>query len=237
MKIFITGHKGFIGSYLYDALKPHHEVIGFDLKDGIDALYAPVSEVDVVYHLAAQTSVMRSVDDPLEDAKTNILVTLDLILKHPNARFIYTASGGASEQGEIRSPYGLSKKVAGDYVKLLHKDYVICNLPNVYGRGGNGVLEKFLSSDRLTIYGDGTQTRDFVHVSDIVCGVVDAINWPKGEYCMGSGVPVKINDVAKATRKPIHYAAPRAWELDESVVINTTPDWSPKVRLMEYLNQ
>lgn len=237
MKVLVTGAAGFIGSHLSRELSGH-EIVGLDLKDGIhgDAFYAEiVPDVEVVYHLAAQTSVARSSANPILDARANILLTLRLLEIYPSARFIYTASGGASEQERIASPYGISKKVAGDYIKLLHRDYVICNLSNVFGVGGAGVLERFLREDPITIYGDGNQTRDFVHVSDIVRGLKDAIRWPSGEYFMGSGAPITVNEIADKFGKTVNREPAKAEELYHSNVPNMAPGWVPRVTIDEYL--
>ena len=237
MRICITGYRGFIGSYLYDALGDH-DLVGLDLKDGLwgDAFHNVIGEVDVIYHLAAQTSVIGSLANPVLDAQANIMLTLQLIKTYPEARIIYAASGGASAQESIASPYGLSKKVAGEYLKLLHKDYVICNLSNVFGDDGKGVLERFISEDPITIYGDGEQTRDFVHVSDVVRGLCQALLWPKGEYFLGSDQPVRIIDIARLTGKPIQYKSEREGELYVSSVPNTAPNWKPEVTIEKYLN-
>lgn len=238
MRILLTGHRGFVGSYLYAALSTDHEVIGLDLRDGLkgDAFYARTIEgVDVVYHLAAQTSVIDSLKNSALDLRANINLTLWLLSQYPTSRFIYTGSGGASEQETIISPYGLSKKIAGEYIKMLHKDYVICNLSNVYGKGGKGVIERFMCEDSLTIYGDGSQTRDFVHVSDVVRGLVQAAQWPKGEYFMGSGESITISELASKFSKPIRYEPEREGELHDALVANTTPDWKPVVTISNYL--
>lgn len=239
-KVLVTGYRGFIGSHLCAALSANHEVIGLDIRDGLngDAFYAHTIEgVDLIYHLAAQTSVIDSLENSPLDLRANVNLTLRLLSRYPTSRLIYTGSGGASEQETIISPYGLSKKVAGEYIKMLHKDYVICNLSNVYGKGGKGVIETFLREELLTIYGDGSQTRDFVHVSDVVRGLVQAAEWPKGEYFMGSEDSITISELASKFNKPIRYESEREGELHDAFVANTTPDWKPVVTIDDYLRR
>lgn len=239
-RILLTGSSGFLGSHLYDALSADHEVIGLDIREGLngDAFYAhTIEDIDLVYHLAAQTSVINSLENSTLDLRANVNLTLRLLSQYPTSRFIYTGSGGASEQETIISPYGLSKKVAGEYIKMLHKDYVICNLSNVYGRGGNGVIERFMGDDSLTIYGDGSQTRDFVHVSDVVHGLIQAAEWPKGEYFMGSEDSITIAELASKFNKPIRYESEREGELHDTFVANTTLDWKPVVTIDDYLTE
>jgi len=238
--IIVTGHLGFIGSHFVKRLHPS-SYIGIDRKEGNDILMMEVfpqskkEEINIVYHFAAQTSVIDSVADPIEDARNNILSTIRIAKAYPKARIIYTGSGGASEQKSIESPYGLSKKVAGEYLKLLHNDYVICNLPNVFGPRGKGVVEKFLEDEVLNIYGDGGQTRDFVHVSDIVDGLVRASDWLKGEYFFGSGRAVRILELVKAVGKSWNQCQARNGELYTTHVDNTTPNWKPVIDVLQYL--
>jgi UDP-glucose 4-epimerase len=232
--ILVTGYKGFIGSHLCRVLGG---AVGLDLKDGLkgDVFNTRIANVDVVYHLAAQSSVMDSITDPELDAKTNILMALKVIQDYPNARIIYTGSGGASQE-HIASPYGLSKRVAGEYLRLLHWDCVILNLPNVYGDGGSGVIERFAQDDPITIYGDGQQTRDFVHVQDIVDALIKAQDWPTGEYWCGAGESRRVIDIAERFNKRIEFRPDRSGELKHSEVLNITPNWKPAVSVDDYIS-
>lgn len=231
MKIVVTGHKGFIGSYLYSALD---NAIGIDIKDGNDILSCELPDADVVFHLAAQSKVVNSVEDPMHDAKVNILGTIRIAERYKNAKIIYTSSAGAIQE-KISSPYGLSKRVGEEYLNLLHKNAVICRLPNVVGKGGAGVIEVFKGPGKNVIYGDGMQTRDFVHVKDIVRGLLLAIEWDKGMYEMGSGKTMTVLEIAEAVGKPYEFAPAREGELLESRCANTTPNWEPEIDIMDYI--
>jgi len=222
----ITGHKGFIGS----RLSKHLDFTGIDLKDGNDLLKCDLPDgVDVIYHLAAQTSVEDSWKDPLKDS-FNLIMTVRLAQRYPNARIIFAQSAASVEAS---SPYGFSKLVSGEYLKKFHKDYVICTFPNVYG-GGKGVVDLFKGKDEVTIYGDGEAVRDFVHVDDIIEGLLKARNWPKGEYSMGSGKGTRVIDLAAG--KTI-IKAPARKEIRESILPNTCPNWSPRIDVIKYINE
>lgn len=235
--ILITGHRGFIGQRLFTALGHHHDVVGVDKVTEQDILQ-PLIEFPpacTVYHLAAQTSVINSVIDPLRDALDNIIATVRIMLAYPNAKIIYTASGGASEQDEIAAPYGLSKAAGGKYLNLFHNNSVICNLPNIFGEGGKGVVEKFIADAELAIYGNGHQMRNFVYIDDIVRGLIQAAQWPAGVYSMGADHEVTVLSLALATKKPFRLEDVREGELFRSVLHNTTPDWRPIVDVLDYL--
>ncbi len=231
MNILVTGHRGFIGGYLWKALGDVKK-IGIDKKEGNDILNTPLPDVDCIYHLAAQVDVGSSITDPMGDARDNILATIAIAKKYPQTRIIYTASAASLN---ITSPYGLSKKTAADYIKLFCKNYVIVTLPNLFGEGGRGVLEIFKNNDTCTIFGDGTQTRDFVHVEDIAQMLCMAREWPVGEYECGSGSSTTILECARMTGKKIVFAPVREGDIYESVMHNTTPNWIPQIKITDYL--
>ncbi len=221
MRILLTGSHGFIGSRLKIELeKLSHEVI-------VDRIFTVIPNIDIVYHLAAQTDVQWSISHPLEDARTNIMLTLEILKNYPNAKIIYPGSACGIE---AKSPYGLSKRTAVDYIKLIAKDYVICSLSNIWGPGGHGVINIFQNSDVCTIYGDGEQTRTITHVDDVVRALVYAMNWPKGDYWVG-GETISVNEIAKRIGKPVIYKEKKDGEIYNSVISNTTPDWQPEIKL------
>lgn len=214
MKIMITGSSGQIGSHLMEELQDKHDVIGLDIVRPSDAVRIEnativsgdirnyemmakvVKKVDAVIHTAAQISVQESIQNPIADAKTNILGTVNLLMAASQSRikrFVYFSSAavfGNPEKIPINeehptiplSPYGISKLAGEKYCVLFHKTYglpTVCIRPfNVYSRRmvpGNqytGVIQRF--AERLRkgkepiIFGDGKQTRDFIHVNDVV---------------------------------------------------------------------
>lgn len=172
-----------------------------DIADG-DALARAVTGADVLVHLAANTGVPQSVDNPVMDCQTNVLGTLTVLeaCRHGAVRRMVFASSGAPLGVQTpplheemaphpASPYGASK-LAGEgycsaYFHCFGLETVILRFGNVYG-GGSGhkgsVVAKFikeaLAGKALEIYGDGSQTRDFIHISDLVRAVRSAAEVP-----------------------------------------------------------
>ena len=178
---------------------------------------------DYVYHLAAQINLRKSIINPRNDAETNIIGSLALIEKcnqYKIKKLIFSSTGGAiyspnqdipfSEDSlvEPSSPYGLSKLTVEKYLQMNQKlhglDYVSLRYSNVYGprqnpHGEAGVIaifmNKLLKGEDITIYGDGLQTRDFIHVSDIVKANLLAINL-SGTYNVSTNVETNVNNIA-----------------------------------------
>ncbi len=227
MRILITGMSGAVGSRL--ALKfLDDKIIGIDTKDGQNLLTCELPEdIDLVYHLAAHASVEESWKDPVRNME-NITTTVRLAHFYPNAKIIYASSCATINPA---SPYGFSKKGGHDYLKLFHSNSVICMFPNIYGTG-RSVVDFFKGKDKVNIYGDGTHKRDYVHVDDIVEGLVKAKEWPAGEYALGSGNVHTVLELAEG--KEVVFL-PERKEATESLIPNTTPNWSAKIDVLEYL--
>ena len=231
MKILITGHMGFIGSYL---IKEFKEFIGLDKKEGNNILNCDLPDADVVIHLAAEPGVIASMEDPYSNAETNILGTIRLAKRYKDSKFIFASSGGTIQESII-SPYGLSKKTCEEYIKLLCNDYVILRFPNVYGKGSRSVADKFLNND-VVIYGDGSANRTYGYVNDIVRGITQSIDWNQGTYKLGSNQNYTVLEIAEAIGKPIVFREKRKGELDHSNLVNETPNWETSVDLLNYIH-
>lgn len=236
MKILVTGSEGFIGSKLCTALEElGHEVVRVDRKLQRAIENTNAWGIDLIFHLAAQTDVQFSREWPFEDATDNIMATIKLIQKYPDTKIIYPESAASIE---INSPYGLSKRVAGEYIRLLCKDYVICTLGNIWGDGGHGAIDKFLVSDVIKVNGDGHQTRSIIHVSDVVKGFIKAMEWPKGTYSLGNDA-ISIKEIAERISAKtgakieydLSYDPVKQGEVYAAVLPNTTPDWQPLINL------
>jgi len=169
-------------------------------------------------------------EDPVRTME-NFTSTVRLVHHYPNAKIIF-ASTGASLNPES-SPYAFSKWACNEYLKKYHKNSVILYFPNIFGLP-RSVVDRFKGRDEVVIYGDGKQTRDYVHVDDIVSGLYKARNWEPGEYFMGSGVSISLLDLARG--KKITFKEARK-EAKESVLSNTTPDWEPTINVFKYLNE
>ncbi|QBQ55968.1 NAD-dependent epimerase/dehydratase family protein [Nitrosococcus wardiae] len=148
--------------------------------------------VDVVVHLAANTGVAPSVEDPRKDCTTNVIGTLNYLegaRLNGVKRFVFASSG--APVGEVEppiheelaphpaSPYGASKLAGEGYCSAYYRTFgietVALRFGNVYGPGSghkNSVVAKFirqaLNGETLEIYGDGSQTRDFIYIDDLI---------------------------------------------------------------------
>ncbi|UJA20654.1 NAD-dependent epimerase/dehydratase family protein [Thermoleophilia bacterium SCSIO 60948] len=230
MKALVTGGAGFIGSNLVDALvgRGDEVVVVDDLSSGkIENLEAAIdggarfveasiadaallgelfaeARPEVVFHLAAQIDVRRSVSDPVYDLGVNVGGTLNLLAAARDSgaeRFVFTSTGGAIYgEGEGRelpldenadrrpdAPYGQSKYAAEGYCGLWSRLYGLSTaslrLGNVYGprqdpHGEAGVVAIFCRSliggDTPRVFGDGEQTRDYIYVGDVVSAFIAA---------------------------------------------------------------
>ena len=193
-----------------------------DIRDEALEELAARARPEVVFHLAAQADVGTSVERPAFDADVNVIGTVRVLesARTAGARVVFTSSGGAiygecerpaREDDDLQplSPYGASKLAGEEYLatwnRLHGASHVACRLANVYGPRQlasleGGVVAIFL--DRLrdgqetVIFGDGEQTRDFVHVGDVVAGLLAAARASTGGvYNIGSGVATSIREV------------------------------------------
>jgi nucleoside-diphosphate-sugar epimerase len=219
MRYLVTGGAGFIGSNMVDELvrRGHDVVVLDDLSTGREANLAGVRSkidfrggsitnladvqaatkgADYVIHLAARTSVPKSVIDPLGTNHVNIDGTLNVLVAARDAkvkRFVYAASSSAYGETptlpkietmapEPVSPYGITKFVGELYANVFGRVYGLENACvryfNVFGPRQDptsqysGVLSRFmlavLSGEPLVIYGDGEQSRDFTYIENVV---------------------------------------------------------------------
>jgi len=226
-KILITGFKGNIGSRLATCFD---DFIGIDTQDGKNLLTCDLpDDVDIIFHLAAHAPVEWSWQDPVRTME-NISSTVRLATKYPNAKIVFASTGASINPA---SPYGFSKMACNEYLKRFHKNSVILYFPNIYGIP-RSVVDIFKGREEVIIYGDGLQTRDYVHVDDIVSALYKAKDWDAGEYFCGSGIETNLLQLAKG--KKIQFKEPRK-EARESVLPNTTPNWKPTINVLEYINE
>ena len=246
MKVLVTGGAGFIGSWLVDKLvEKDHEVVVIDnLLTGnrenvndeakfyeLDICdHAMLNEVfenekpEMVFHLAAQTLLRKSIESPLEDAKINILGTISVLescRKNNVKRIIYTSTGGArvgepnylpvDEKHSLNpcSPYGISKHSAEHYVWMYDQvyglDHLIFCFGNVYGPRDPPETKRLIplfidmikKGQTPKIFGDGKQTRDFIYVIDLVDFMIESMEKnPKHKlFHLANGKQINVNEV------------------------------------------
>ena len=269
-KVLITGGAGFIGSHIVEVLSKCCAVTVVDnlssgKLDNIKALDIDFIEMDIVdtklenilkdvnivFHLAAQTSVDNSLEIPLLDANTNILGLINLLeccRRKQVQRIIFSSSSAVygnnanipiSEDDVCgpESPYGISKKTGEHYMFLYNKLYNMQNVClryfNVYGPRQDhdsqysGVISifvtRYLNNDVLTIHGDGRQTRDYIHVSDVVKANLLAAQLTKPmerSINIGTGVETSVLDVVNTldnNYSNIIYSKPRLGDIMRNV--------------------
>ena len=197
------------------------ELLKHDIRDDgplreAFAAYRP----DLVFHLAARTDVRASMSDPQDDASVNVLGSINVFAAAAAAgvrRVVNTSTGGAiySPAAPVPTPetaptaplsaYGLSKRVVEEYAEWFRStsglDVVTLRYGNVYGprqdpTGDAGVVaifcERLLTGRAPVVFGDGTQTRDFVFVRDVAAANLAAADLPHRVYNVGTGVEVSI---------------------------------------------
>lgn len=233
---------------------------------------------DAVVHLAGQTLVSDSIKDPQNDMFQNIGGTVHILeccRKYGVSRIIFSSSAAAyGDVPETALPipetlplvplsfYGLSKITVEKYLELYHLlfglHYVVLRFANVYGErqgeGGEGgvisIFAKRLAAGKgITIFGDGTQTRDFVYAGDIARGIRQALVTDNADTCynLSTQEETSLNDLvsifSKVSGKEIvpTYGEPREGDIFRSSLSNrkavTGLGWEPQVSLEEGLKR
>ena len=292
-RALVTGGAGFIGSHLVDRLLAvgHPVRVVDDLSTGSQrnvAADARLSRIDIcdgdavrdvfadfrpelVFHIAAQTDVGRSVREPDFDARVNVLGGVNVLraaVAAKSRRVVYASSAavyGTPERLPVPethptrplSDYGASKLALEHYLHAYQArgliEYAALRFANVYGPrqrsdGEAGVVAIFthrmLAGEPVSIFGDGTKTRDYIYVSDVVDATVRAASGPPGIIAnVGWGRQISdldlFREVATATRykkEPI-FAPDRPGDIAHScldaAMARCTWDWQPTVALRD----
>ena len=259
-------------------------LVELDLTSADAADMVRKGRFDVISHLGAQIDVRKSVANPMFDASVNVVGTVNLVEAvrtsgHPT-RFIFSSTGGAlygdfvtppnieNYPKDPESPYGIAKLSAelylAYYARVHRVDTVALRYANVYGprqdpHGEAGVVAIFcnriLTKQPLTVFGDGSQTRDYVFVKDVARANLAAATRelpPPGRldargFNVGTGVETSVVALAGALRKaagsnvPLHYAPARPGEQQRSAVniekARKELGWQPTVDLHDGLEE
>lgn len=243
MNIVITGGCGFIGTNLISLMK---EKGGYNIKVidneslgkfenikefNIDFVHADIldyetivketQDTDVIIHLAADTRVIDSIENPEKNFHVNVIGSMNILkaMKENGVKSIINASTGGAILGEVtppvheamlpapESPYGASKLAVEGYLNAFSCSYAMhaCSLrfSNVYGprswHKGSVVaafMRQILAGKDIDVYGDGEQIRDYVYIEDLCNGILQALHSKKsGVYQLGTGKPTSINQL------------------------------------------
>jgi len=270
MTVLVTGGAGFIGSYIVDLLiengynvvvvdnmtlgkkvniNPKAKFYHLDITSPDLEKVFKENKIDYVSHHAAQAAVSVSTSDPIFDAKSNIIGTVNLLemaKKYQIKKFIYASTAAVYGTPEYlpvdekhptipMSNYGLSKLTAEKYIQLSELDYVIFRYANIYGLRQNAMgeagvvsifIEKIKNSQILEIHGDGQQTRDFLHAKDAAEANLKAIQKDVNSeiFNISTNLSISINklfDVIRNENTQVKYGKERDGDIKDSTLNNT----------------
>ncbi len=228
--------------------------------------------VDKVFHLAAEVKIQNTINDPASCYESNVNGTVNLLeacRKNEVKSFVFSSTSAIyknawliqpedSPEYPYLNPYATSKKMSEDlcksYAEIYNINTKILRYFNVYGNrqheNGNyaPVLGIFLKQKQegkdLTITGDGNQTRDFVHVNDVVSANIlaaDCEEFSGRIYNVGSGISFSIKDIANIVSSKQIYIEERTGEIKHSRAsinrIQSELKWTPKMNLKSWLEE
>jgi UDP-glucose 4-epimerase len=262
-------------SNLIDAL-PHIELFRGDFVNESDMSRA-LQDIDLVVHLVSTTLPKTSNDNPVYDVESNVVGTLKLLnlsRQHGVKKIIFLSSGGTVYGSSAKCPiteteatdpdcsYGITKLAIEKFLHLFHHlhdlNYVVLRVANPFGERqnpsiGQGVvaafLWKFLQDEPISIWGDGTNTRDYFYINDLVLAILAAIEreTPSKIYNIGSGVPRSLNELLSIMqtvtgRKPIiQYSRARKMDVPVNFLdisrAQKELNWHPQVSLEVGINR
>ena len=278
MKILVTGGAGFIGTNLIKRLVDEgHQVLSLDdystgtkgnhiqgvtywIGD-IETIEFLDGKFDLCYHIAAQSRVQTSFEEPTECFRVNVKGTQAVMewAKAKNVKVIYAGSS-SKHHDPSDSPYAMYKYLGEEVCKLYKKSYnvdvQIARFYNVYGpsesldeKNGNVIgiwRKKILTGQKLPIVGDGEQRRDFTHVDDIVDGLIRISKTDKvheDAWELGSGRNYSVNELFLFFKEKFDCESISIPDQKGNYreTLNTNPDaeryldWQPQDRLKNYI--
>jgi UDP-glucose 4-epimerase len=251
-------------------IRPEATLAEHDIRTPLADVFAE-ARPEAVFHLAAQADVRVSVARPDFDAEVNALGTIQVLeaAREHDAHVVFSSTGGAiygectepaAETADLQplSPYGTSKLAAEEYLRTYNRLYetghVALRYGNVYGprqdpHGEAGVVAIFFNrlkaGEAPRIFGDGSQTRDYVYVGDVVAATLAAADTRTGVYNVGTGRETSVVELFEACRAVSgaqvdpEFAPARLGELERSVLnVSLAADelgWRPASTLDEGL--
>lgn len=274
-RILVTGAGGFIGSNLVKYLLQDKtiRVVGLDnnpriVNDDLEIFNLDVKDInqinykpDIIYHLAAQSRVQPSFDDPKSSTEDNVMGTLAVLeyAKKNKCQVVY--AGSASRHFDhASSPYATTKYMGETLCKMYRKcfnmDVEIARFYNVYGPNeylhpteGNviGIWRYNVNKGlKCKVVGDGDQERDFIHVEDIVEGLVaigEGVSNHDDAWELGTGSTTSVNDLSvmfhERFNNTFEYIEDQKGNVRKSVLVNNDAyerlGWKPKRKLVNYI--
>ena len=277
--ILVTGGAGFIGTNLIKTLiKDNYYITSIDnystglkeneiegvkyINSDIELINQLESKFDLCFHLAAQSRVQPSFEDPQESIRVNVIGTMKVMewAKKKGVKVIYAGSS-SKHHDPSDSPYAMTKYLGEEICKLYKKSFKvnveIARFYNVYGpsepldeKFGNVIgiwREKVRLNKPLTIVGDGNQKRDFTHVDDIIDGILKIAFSHRNHsdaWELGSGVSYSINELFNMFKERFNttsvYVDDQPGNYRKTLRVNDDIieelNWNPQDRLKDYIN-
>lgn len=262
MKILVTGGCGFIGYHLVERLvhvnqvtvvddcsQPNPKFVPqayyriMDIND-IDTIY---EKFDIIYHLAAVSSITECSYDPKRAIDTNIKGTVSVLNKAVNDKSHFIFASTCAVYGGDLSLYSMSKSV-GEKLCNQYKEFdlksTIFRISNVYGENGQkGILHKIEDAankmDVISLIGGGTNFRNYVHVEDVVSALTsdnrnDVFDIFTNDYFTAKDLISKIKEVQT---KNVKMEAGHNYSITPGIQTNIIQNWAPKHKLVDYIEE
>jgi UDP-glucose 4-epimerase len=247
------------------------ELVERDIREPLGDVFSRFKP-DACFHLAAQADVRVSVANPVEDATVNVVGSVNVLhaAQGEDAKVVFSSTGGAiygecerpareDDPLEPISPYGTAKLAAEGYIAMWNRlhggEHTVLRYANVYGPRQSSELEggvvavffeRFRAGENARIFGDGKQTRDLVHVLDVVAATIMGLDTP-GLFNIASGQETSVLELhelcrrASGTEGEPEFAPERLGEIRRSVLDPTHAErdlgWTPTLTLEEGLRQ